>query len=67
MTVLIILLADKLCWMLVSLEHEYISQNTISREKYNCFIFPEVKSWQLAYTLQEWPQLQGMGRQNTEG
>jgi hypothetical protein len=56
--------------MLVSLEHEYISQNTIITEKYNCFIFPEVKSWQLAYTLQEWPQLQykyqGMGRQNTE-
>jgi len=57
--------------MLVSLAHEYISQNIIITEKYNCFIFPEVKSWQLAYTLQEWPQWQfkdqDMGRQNTEG
>jgi hypothetical protein len=56
--------------MLVSLEHEYISQNTIT-EKYNCFTVPEVKSWQLAYTLQEWSQLQykdhGMGWQNNEG
>jgi hypothetical protein len=54
--------------MWVSLEHEYISQNTIT-EKYDCFIFPEDKSWQLAYTLQELPQLkdQGMGWQNTEG
>jgi hypothetical protein len=56
--------------MLESLEQEYISQNTIT-EKYNCFIFPEVKSWQLAHTLQEWPQLQykdeGMGWKNTEG
>lgn len=56
---------------MVSLAHEYISQNTIITEKYNCFILPEVKSWELAYTLQEWPQLQykdqGMDRKNTVG
>lgn len=54
----------------MSLEHEYISQTHSSQKSTNCFILPALKSWQLAYTLKEWPQLQykdqGMDRQNTK-